>query len=434
MWREDIAASLAHARMLETIGVLSASDLAAIEFGMIRIMAQFEAGSFKFLDSDEDIHTAIERALVAEIGDAGKRLHTGRSRNDQVATDTRLYVKARLNAISKALKALQQVLIELAEAHIDVIMPGYTHLQKAQPVLFAHHMLAYFWMFNRDRVRVQAAYDATNVSPLGAAAIAGTSYPLDRTRTAAELGFVDNDGNALIIPNSMDAVSDRDFLLDALYAASTTMMHLSRLCEELIIWSTEEFGFITLSDGYSTGSSIMPQKKNPDFAELVRGKTGRVFGDLLALLTVLKGLPLAYNKDMQEDKETAFDALDTLEQSLSAVGGMLETLTVNATRTRDASNGGFMAATDLADWLAIRGMPFREAHELVGRLVLTVEKTGRMLSELTLSELQEASDIFDQSALSALSIEAVVDARTTEGGTSPSRVQEQLALAKASLN
>ena len=293
MWREDIDGSLAHARMLLAVGILSADDLAKIEDGMAKITAQFESESFIFIDSDEDIHTAIERALVAEIGDAGKRLHTGRSRNDQVATDTRLYVKARLSVIENALQALQQVLIDVAEANQNVIMPGYTHLQKAQPVLFAHHILAYFWMLSRDRMRIQAAHASANASPLGAAALAGTSYPLDRAQTATELGFLDAEGTPQVIPNSMDAVSDRDFLLDALYAASTTMMHLSRLCEELIIWSTEEFGFITLSDGYSTGSSIMPQKKNPDFAELVRGKTGRVFGDLIALLTVLKGLPLA---------------------------------------------------------------------------------------------------------------------------------------------
>ena len=433
MWREDIAGSLAHAHMLGTVGVISAEDVIAIEGGLARIAATLEAGEFHYAEADEDIHTAIERALVEDIGDAGRRLHTGRSRNDQVATDTRLYLKARTASLLDQLSALRKVLIEVAEANIDVVMPGFTHLQKAQPVLFAHHLLAYYWMFHRDSQRLQAAWSSANASPLGAAALAGTSYPLDRAQSARELGFVDADGQAVVIPNSMDAVSDRDFLLDALYASSTTMMHLSRLCEELILWATEEFGFIALSDAYSTGSSIMPQKKNPDFAELVRGKTGRVFGDLMALLTVLKGLPLAYNKDMQEDKEAAFDALDTLELSLATVGGMLSTMKVKASRTSAAAAGGFMAATDLADWLAQRGMPFREAHAVVGRLVLTAEKTGRTLQQLSLEELREASEMFDQSVFAALDIAAVVAARTTEGGTAPERVREQLGLAKAAL-
>jgi len=433
MWAEDIAGSLAHARMLGAIGVLTDGDVQAISAGLQRITEQIEAGQFVFIDSDEDIHTAVERALVADIGDAGKRLHTGRSRNDQVATDTRLFLKSRTARLINQLKALKELLVQLAETNLDVLMPGYTHLQKAQPLLLAHHLLAYFWMFNRDTKRFMAAHMAANASPLGAAALAGTSYPLDREQTARELGFVDIDGTAVLIPNSLDAVSDRDFLLDALFAASTTMMHLSRLCEELILWSTEEFGFITLSDGYSTGSSIMPQKKNPDFAELVRGKTGRVYGDLMAVLTVLKGLPLAYNKDMQEDKEAVFDALDTLELCLMAVGGMLSTMTVNSERMLSATQAGFMAATDMADWLVKQGLPFRQAHQVVGQLVLLAEQTDRTLSQLTLDEIQEACSLFDDSALAALDIHQVVQARQTFGGTASDRVLEQLQLAKAEL-
>ncbi|MCL2137808.1 MAG: argininosuccinate lyase [Coriobacteriia bacterium] len=433
MWREDIAGSLAHARMLENVGVLSGSDVKAIEAGLISIAEMFENGEFVFVESDEDIHTAVERVLVEKVGEAGKRLHTGRSRNDQVATDTRLYMKNRTSEAIGQIKALCQTIVDVAEADIDVVMPGFTHLQKAQPVLFAHHMLAYFWMFQRDQHRMAEAYRAANASPLGAAALAGTSYPLDRRATACELGFVDADGMPQVVPNSMDAVSDRDFMLDAIYAASTTMMHLSRLCEEIILWSTEEFGFISLSDAYSTGSSIMPQKKNPDFAELVRGKTGRVYGDLITLLTVLKGLPLAYNKDMQEDKEASFDALDTLEQSLSTITGMLQTMTVHKDRMSTAAQGGFMAATDLADWLAKHSLPFREAHEVVGHLVLLAEKTKRSLSELRLDELQEACSLFDESALGVTDIAAMIEARTTEGGTSTERVKEQLELAKAAL-
>jgi argininosuccinate lyase len=433
MWREDIAGSLAHARMLGAVGVLSAEDVEGIAAGLRRIEAQIESGEFEFSGADEDIHTAIERALTADVGDAGRRLHTGRSRNDQVATDARLYLKSRTAGLVGQLAALRGVLLEVAEANIDVVMPGLTHLQKAQPVLFAHHMLAYFWMFGRDQARMQAAFDAANASPLGAAALAGTGYPINREMTAAELGFVDGQGVPVVIPNSMDAVSDRDFMLDAIYAAATAMMHLSRLCEELVIWSTEEFGFITLSDGYSTGSSIMPQKKNPDFAELVRGKAGRVYGDLVALLATLKGLPLAYNKDMQEDKEAAFDALDTLEGSLSAVGGMLSTMAVNAESAAAAAGGGFMAATDLADWLAKGGLPFRQAHAVVGQLVLLAEKTGRTLPELTLDELRQASPLFDESALAVLDINAVLAARISLGGTAPIRVKEQLEQARAAL-
>jgi argininosuccinate lyase len=344
-----------------------------------------------------------------------------------VATDTRLYLLRRTRELATRLNGLRATIIRTAEAHSTVLLPGYTHLQKAQPLLFAHHLLAWYWMLSRDFGRFKTAHLAADASPLGAAALAGTSYPLDRRVTATELGF------SRPIPNSIDAVSDRDFLLDALYAATTTMIHLSRMAEELILWSSDEFGFITLSDSFSTGSSIMPQKKNPDFAELVRGKTGRVVGDLVGLLTVLKGLPLAYNKDLQEDKEGVFDALDTLELALEASEGMVATMRVNAEAMEASAEGGYMAATDLADFLVVRGRPFREAHEVVGKLVLLVEKTGRTLSQLTLGELGEAASEFADLPPSALDIRSVVARRTTEGGTAPERVADQLVLAKEQL-
>jgi argininosuccinate lyase len=427
LWAQDIAGSRAHAHMLAKQGIISNEDAAAIDEGLDTITTAFERGEFDFDLADEDIHMSIERALTDLVGDAGRRLHTARSRNDQVATDTRLCARQQAKALARQLVTLRLTLIELVQDNTAVIMPGYTHLQKAQPVLFAHHMLAYFWMFTRDFSRMLAAHDAADSSPLGAAALAGTGHPLDRAQTAAELGFTS------IIPNSLDAVSDRDFLLDLIYACTVTMVHLSRLCEELILWSSDEFGFITMSDVLSTGSSIMPQKKNPDYAELVRGKTGRVIGDLVGLLTVLKGLPLAYNKDLQEDKEGTFDAIDTLALSLAAVEGMLATMTVNAEVMRAGAQGGFMAATDLADFLAERGVPFRDAHGVVGRLVLMAEKSGRSLEELTLDELREASPLFDEEALKALEIENVVARRTSEGGTAPVRVAEQLALAQKTL-
>ena len=424
LWAEDIAGSRAHARMLADRGVLTQQDVEQIITGLDAIAAEIVAGEFVFDSIDEDIHMSIERALTARIGDAGRRLHTARSRNDQVATDTRLYCKQQAFALAQQLLKARTTFIEVAEANQGVIMPGYTHLQKAQPVLFSHHLLAYSWMLARDFKRMIAARDAADASPLGSAALAGTSYPLDRQQTAAELGF------ATVIPNSMDAVSDRDFLLDLTYACSTTMIHLSRLSEELILWSTEEFGFITLDDTYSTGSSIMPQKKNPDFAELVRGKTGRVIGDLVGLLTVLKGLPLAYNKDLQEDKEGVFDAIDTLSASLGAITGMLATLRVNNATMLEAAQGGFMAATDLADFLVGKDIPFREAHEIVGRIVLHAEKSGRRLQSFSLLELQEFSSAFDDDALAVIDIAAVVERRTTEGGTSPASVIVQITQAR----
>jgi len=427
LYAEDVAGSIAHARMLARQGVLNDEDARAIETGLGEILADIEAGRFVFDAADEDVHMAIEGELTRRIGDAGKRLHTGRSRNDQVATDARLHVKREARRVFGALLDARSTLISLAEAHPDVVMPGYTHLQRAQPVLFAHHMLAYAWMLTRDAVRVRHAFEAADVLPLGSAALAGTTFPLDRDFVAAELGF------SAVSANSLDAVSDRDFLVDLTYACTLGMVHLSRLAEEIILWSTGEFGFVTLDDAWSTGSSIMPQKKNPDFAELVRGKTGRTVGDLTSLLVMLKGLPLAYNKDMQEDKEPLFDAVDTYADSLRSVSGMLGTLTVNADAMREAAHGGFMAATDLADYLASHGVPFREAHEIVGRLVLACERAGRTLQELTASELHAASPVFAEDATAVVDIDAVVARRTTVGGTAPARVAEQLDQARESL-
>ena len=427
LYAEDIAGSIAHARMLSGRGVISAEDAAAIEAGLLGILKDIESGAFEFDIADEDVHMAVEAELTRRIGDAGKRLHTARSRNDQVATDARLYAKRAAVELVEHVAEVRQALIALATAHPDAVMPGYTHLQKAQPVLFAHHALAYSWMLARDAARLRAAYDAADVLPLGSAALAGTTFPIDRDAVAAELGF------SRVSPNSLDAVSDRDFLVDLTYACALGMVHLSRLAEELILWSTEEFGFITLDDAWSTGSSIMPQKKNPDFAELVRGKTGRAVGDLTALLVTLKGLPLAYNKDMQEDKEPAFDAIDTYADSLRAMAGMLSTLRVDEGRMREGACGGFMAATDLADYLAARGVPFREAHEIVGRLVLACERSGRTLQDLGREDLAAASDAFGDEALRVLDIDEVVARRTTAGGTAPARVAEQLEQAREAL-
>ncbi|MCX8007788.1 MAG: argininosuccinate lyase [Coriobacteriia bacterium] len=427
LYAEDIAGSIAHARMLAAQGILADADVRAIVAGLEEIRDEIEAGTFVFDVSDEDVHMAIEAELTRRIGDAGKRLHTARSRNDQVATDTRLYVKRRTRELVALANRLRATLVDLAETHLGAIMPGYTHLQKAQPVLFSHHLLAYFWMLTRDVRRLAAAFEAADSSPLGAAALAGTAFPIDRRAAAEELGFSD------VVPNSIDEVSDRDFVLDATYACALGMVHLSRLCEELVLWSTEEFGFVTLDDAWATGSSIMPQKKNPDFAELVRGKTGRVVGDLVSLLVILKGLPLAYNKDMQEDKEPLFDALDTYADSLVAVDGMLATMRVNAERMASAAVGGFTAATDLADLLAAKGVPFREAHEIVGRLVRECERSGRRLQDLSAEEFASACADLGSDACEAVDIASVVERRTSPGGTAPDRVRDQIAQASAAL-
>lgn len=427
MWESDIAGSKAHAKMLAKQDIISEKDAEDIRSGLDDIARQIEDGSFDFEIEDEDIHMSIERNLTEAIGAAGGRLHTGRSRNDQVATDTRLHSKKLARGLMHQLLDIRGALLEVATREFGVVMPGYTHMQKAQPVLFSHHMLAYYWMFTRDFVRVRAAYDAADVLPLGSAALAGTTYPLDRDFVADELGFSE------VSKNSMDAVSDRDFLLDLTYACSVAMMHLSRMCEEFIYWSSNEFQFIRLSDAYSTGSSIMPQKKNPDFAELIRGKTGRVYGDLMGLLTTLKGLPLAYNKDMQEDKEGVFDAVDTLSDSLVVMTGMIRTMTVNADAMRKGAHGGFMAATDLADYLVGKGMPFRDAHAVVGRLVLECEKRGKTLQELSVDELKQADPLFDAGAIDAVDIDKIVARRITAGGTGHDAVKVQLDQARERL-
>ena len=411
MAEHDIAGSLAHARMLSEQGIISEQDFDDIEAGLGRIRRQIEEGTFAWDERDEDVHMAIERALTADIGTAGARLHTGRSRNDQVATDIRLLAKELADDLLSENNSLREVLLDAAEKYVDVVMPGYTHLQHAQPVLLSHHLLAYFWMLTRDHDRLGFAFDAADANPLGSAALAGTSYPLDRDRTTELLDF------ATTMPNSLDAVSDRDYLLDLVYACAVSMMHLSRLAEEIVLWSSSEFGFITLSDSWSTGSSIMPQKKNPDFAELTRGKMGRVVGHLMGLLVTMKGLPLAYNKDLQECKEGIVDAVDTLLGCYIAMEGMIATMKVNRKRMAAAAGEGFTAATDIADYLAKKGMPFREAHAVVGGLVLECEKRGCGLEDLTLDDLRAASDLFEDDIIGTLDPESIANARTTYGGT-----------------
>ena len=421
MAQEDIAGSRAHAYMLYDQGIISKKDYEEIDKGLEQISAEIEAGTFEWdFAHDEDVHMAIEGELIRRIGSAGARLHTGRSRNDQVATDIRLLARNFCILLWDENIKLRRTLLELAKNNLDVIMPGYTHLQHAQPILFSHHMLAYFWMLSRDFERISHAYDAANQNPLGAAALAGTTYPLDRDTTTIELGF------RTTIPNSLDAVSDRDYLLDLEYACAVGMMHLSRLCEEIVLWSSTEFGFITLSDEWSTGSSIMPQKKNPDFAELTRGKMGRVVGDLVSLLVTCKGLPLAYNKDLQECKPGAVDAAMTLIDCYTVMNGMLSTMKINADAMLAQARTGFTAATDVADYLAKKGMPFREAHAVVGGLVLECEKRGCGLEDLSLEDLRSASTLFDKDIVGCLDPAAIANARNTYGGTGRDAVLEQL--------
>ncbi len=428
MWRQDIRGSKAHAAMLAHQGVISQQDADAIRAGLDDIAGQIERGEFTFdVDRDEDIHMAIERVLTENIGPAGGRLHTGRSRNDQTAVDTHLIARDLADEVLASLAKLEAVLLDRAQGEFGVVMPGYTHMQPAQPVLLSHHLLAYFWMFNRDFRRVSAAREAANVCPLGAAALAGTTYPLDRHMTAEALGFSGPTAN------SMDSVSDRDYLLDLIYACSVCQVHLSRLCEELVWWSSAEFGFVEMDDAHSTGSSIMPQKKNPDFAELVRGKSGRVVGDLTSLLVTVKGTPLTYDKDLQEDKEPLFDAADTVLGSLMACTGMLATCTFKEERMREASHEGYMAATDLADYLVGKGLPFRQAHAVVGRIVGDCVREGVTLQQLSTDELRSYSELFDDDAHEALDIDSIVRRRTTFGGTGHEAVRAQLKLATEAL-
>jgi argininosuccinate lyase len=423
----DIQGSLAHARMLHAVGVLSAQDLADIERGMAQILEEIGAGRFPWSVSLEDVHLNIERRLTEKVGEAGKRLHTGRSRNDQVATDVRLWLRVAIDDIHKLLRDTQAALVELAEQHIDTIMPGFTHLQVAQPISFAHHLLAYFEMLRRDRARLADCRRRVNQLPLGAAALAGTTFPIDRERVARELGF---EG---ICANSLDAVSDRDFAIEFTACAALIMTHLSRLSEELILWMSPRFGFVMLADRYCTGSSIMPQKKNPDVPELVRGKTGRVNGHLVALLTLMKSQPLAYNKDNQEDKEPLFDTADTLIDTLRVFSDMLRGVTVNKNAMRRAALEGYATATDLADYLVKKGLPFREAHEAVARAVRFASDRAVDLAALPLADLQQFSPLIEQDVFEVLTLEGSVGARNHFGGTAPVQVRAALARAKAEL-
>jgi len=413
---EDIEGSLAHAAMLGKQGIIPAEDAEAIREGLLKVRDKIRRGEIEFSIADEDIHMNIEKHLIEEIGPVGGKLHTGRSRNDQVATDMHLYLRRRVVEIVDMLHKLQSALIEQAKANTDTIVPGYTHLQRAQPILFAHHLMAYVSMFGRDAERLMDSYKRINVLPLGAGALAGTTFPIDRHFVAEQLGF------DRVYENSLDAVSDRDFIVEFLAHASLIMMHLSRLSEELILWSSTEFRFIELDDAFCTGSSIMPQKKNPDVPELVRGKTGRVYGHLIGLLTVLKSLPLAYNKDMQEDKEGMFDTVRTLQGALQLFERMIATMTVNKDRMREAVNRDFSNATDIADFLVGKGMPFRQAHEVIGKTVLYCIQNGKFLLDLTLDEFRQFSPLFDERIYDVLKPESVVNARDVYGGTAKPQV------------
>ncbi len=427
MAEDDLLGSIAHAKMLARQGIITSAEGDAIVAGLRELLVEVRAGKVAWREELEDVHMNLESLLTERLGAVGGKLHTARSRNDQVATDARLYLARRGSELRELVVELRRVLVQLAAEHIDVIMPGYTHLQVAQPVRFSHHLLAYHEMFKRDQGRIEDALERADVSPLGAGALAGTTFPIDRDLTAELLGF------ANVAANSLDAVSDRDYMLETLSALSILMMHLSRLSEELILWSSAEFGFVTLSDAYTTGSSIMPQKKNPDVCELVRGKTGRVYGALVGLLTVMKGLPLAYNKDMQEDKEGLFDALDTARDCVRLYVGMLPRMRVNADRMRSAAGRGYSNATDLADYLVRRGLAFRDAHHVVGRLVGSAVQRGVALEELPLAEMQEAEPAIGADVFTALELDTVVDARKSYGGTARARVLEQVAAAKADL-
>ncbi|MFZ5975919.1 MAG: argininosuccinate lyase [Bacillota bacterium] len=428
LYKEDIEGSIAHARMLGKTGIISVAEAKAIEDGLTGILQDIESGGVTFTADAEDIHMNIEKLLTERIGDAGKKLHTGRSRNDQVALDMRMYAKRSIKEVQERLYALCALLLDLAEQHHAHCMPGYTHLQKAQPVTLGHHLMAYFQMFTRDYGRFADCFKRTDVMPLGSGALAATTYPLDREMVARELGF------SAVTQNSLDAVSDRDFCIEFASCAAICMMHLSRLCEEIILWSTGEFAFAVLDDAYSTGSSIMPQKKNPDVAELVRGKTGRVYGDLTALLTMMKGLPLAYNKDMQEDKEAFFDARDTLLGCLDIFTPMLQTLSFNVARMEESALNGFTNATDLADYLVTKGMPFRDAHEVSGSLVLSASKQGRGLLDFSLTELREFSELFADDVFEAISLNSCVSRRSITGGPSPDTVLASIAAGRRLLD
>ena len=426
-YAQDIRGSIAHVTMLQKQGILTKEEKESIIEGLKGIQADVENGTLEITDEYEDIHSFVEANLIDRIGDAGKKLHTGRSRNDQVALDMRLYTRDEIEALDTLLKELLEVLLKLMKEHIETYMPGFTHLQKAQPVTLAHHLGAYFEMFKRDRLRMKDIRKRMNYCPLGAGALAGTTYPLDREYTAELLGF---DGPTL---NSMDSVSDRDYLIEMLSAMSTVMMHLSRFCEEVIIWNSNEYQFVEIDDAYSTGSSIMPQKKNPDIAELVRGKTGRVYGALMSLLTTMKGIPLAYNKDMQEDKELVFDAIDTTKGCLALFTGMLRTMRFRKQRMEDSAKNGFTNATDAADYLVNHGVPFRDAHGIVGQLVLYCIDKNIALDDMSLEEYKAISPVFEEDIYEAISMKTCVEMRNTIGAPGKSAMEQAIALEEAYL-
>ena len=424
LYKEDIKGSIAHITMLGKQGIIPAENAGEIKNELENILADIENGKIEFSKTAEDIHMNIETILIERLNEIGKQLHTGRSRNDQVALDFKMYTKNAILDIKDEVKNLLSIIISLSEQHIDTIMPGYTHLQKAQPITLSHHLMAYFQMFRRDFERLSDCYKRADYMPLGSGALAGTTYNLDRHLTASLLGF------SHVTENSLDSVSDRDFAAEFIFTLSLIMTHLSRFSEEMILWCSDEFSFIRLDDAYSTGSSIMPQKKNPDIAELTRGKTGRVYGSLITILTVLKGLPLAYNKDLQEDKETLFDAYDTVKMSLPIFSKMIETMTVNKDKMENGAKGGYTNATDAADYLVKKGMPFREAHRVIGEIVSYAIENKLSLEEIKVEKLKEFSDIIENDYYNAVSLETCVNERNTYGGPSPKAVKTAIENAK----
>lgn len=425
MYKQDIIGSITHAKMLGNCGIIPPQDSELIQKTLFEILSDIDNGQIEFETDAEDIHMNVEKILIERIGDVGKKLHTGRSRNDQVALDIRMYLKSEIDQLDSLIVVLLNTIIKLAEENLDTIMPGYTHLQRAQPITFAHHLMAYFQMFRRDVERLYDCYKRTNVMPLGSGALAGTTYPLDREMVAMELGFDS------ITENSLDGVSDRDFVIELASCLSIIMMHLSRFSEELILWSSYEFGFIEMDDAYSTGSSIMPQKKNPDVAELVRGKTGRVYGSLMSILTVMKSLPLAYNKDMQEDKEGIFDSIDTVKMCLNVFTNMLATIKVKSGNMLKAAQGGFTNATDIADYLVKKGIPFRTAHEIIGKMVLYCIQNDKSIDQLTMDEFKEFSESIQGDIYEEISLKKCVSERKLPGGPARESVQKSIDNARA---
>ena len=423
MYRHDILGSIAHANMLGKCGIISADESSLIQSTLKDILNDIEAGKIDFEIDAEDIHMNVEKILISRIGDTGKKLHTGRSRNDQVALDIHMYLRDEIISIKEMVAVFLDTLVKISESNLDTIMPGYTHLQRAQPITLAHHMMAYFEMFKRDYQRLCDCYSRINILPLGSGALAGTTYPLDRYMVAQELGFDD------VTQNSLDGVSDRDFAIELASCLSILMMHLSRLSEEIILWSSHEFSFVELDDAYSTGSSIMPQKKNPDVAELARGKTGRVYGSLMTLLTVMKSLPLAYNKDMQEDKEAIFDAVDTVKMCLPVFSNMINTMKVRKANMYKAAQGGFTNATDIADYLVKKGIPFRSAHEIIGKMVLYCIENNKAIDDMTMDEFKSFSDKIQEDVYTEISLEKCVSGRKLVGG--PARETEEKAIENA---